>query len=90
MQILVTGDLVHIGLPGEIEAAARWLEALGPAERVMLVPGNHDAYAGDSWPAVAAAWGPYLGGADGHEGFPVVRRLARNGVEVHLVGASSA
>lgn len=90
VQILVTGDLVHIGLPGEIEAAARWLEALGPAERVMLVPGNHDAYAGDSWPAVADAWGPYLGGADGHEGFPVVRRLARNGVEVHLVGASSA
>ena len=90
VQLLVTGDLVHIGLPGEIEAAASWLEGLGPPERVMLVPGNHDAYARDSWPAVAAAWGPYLGGAAGHEGFPVVRRLDLDGVDVHLVGASSA
>ncbi len=60
VQLLVTGDLAHVGLPEEIEAAGRWLEALGPPEQVMLVPGNHDVYAGDSWPAVASAWGPYL------------------------------
>jgi hypothetical protein len=27
---------------------------------VVLVPGNHDSYAADSWPAIVEHWGPYL------------------------------
>ncbi len=70
-QIVVTGDLVQIGLPAEIEAAAGWLAQLGPPRQVMLVPGNHDAYAADSWDAVARAWAPYLGiGSDGNGQLP--------------------
>lgn len=92
--ILVTGDLVHVGLPEEIEAAAGWLRELGPPERVMLVPGNHDVYARDSWPAVAAAWAPYLGvsGSAGHgeARFPTVRRLGDAARPLALIGASSA
>lgn len=97
-QILLTGDLVHLGLPQEIEAAAAWLEALGPPEKVMLVPGNHDLYAVDSSPALAAHWAGYLpehmvrnaaamatGG-----GFPVVRQLAAGPDSVALIGVSSA
>ncbi len=58
--IALTGDLVHIGLAQEIAQAAGWLARLGPPERVLLVPGNHDLYAHDSWSAVQAHWGDYL------------------------------
>ncbi len=42
--IAVTGDLTNIGLPAEFAAAGRWLASLGPADRVAVIPGNHDAY----------------------------------------------
>ncbi len=41
--IVVTGDLVNFSLPGEFERAASWLQALAPADRISVVPGNHDA-----------------------------------------------
>lgn len=76
-QVLVTGDLVHIGLETEIVQAARWLTTLGPPERVMLVPGNHDSYAKDSRDRFEAHWRDYLvqGGTQGLQAFPVVRKL---------------
>jgi 3',5'-cyclic AMP phosphodiesterase CpdA len=96
----VTGDLTHLGLPGEIAAAVAWLERLGPAERVSIVPGNHDAYAGAGGAERWAPWRPYMGDAgarhddsdaDGAEpttrGFPWVRRI---GAAAALVGVSSA
>jgi 3',5'-cyclic AMP phosphodiesterase CpdA len=93
-QILVTGDLAHIGLPAEIRAATAWLESLGPPERVLLVPGNHDVYAADSWAAVVAAWRGYLNvGCDGagpDSGFPTVRELHGVDGPVSLIGLSSA
>jgi 3',5'-cyclic AMP phosphodiesterase CpdA len=47
--ILVSGDLVNIGLPSEYKAALDWLRTLGPPDRVTVIPGNHDAYvAGDA------------------------------------------
>jgi len=93
VHVLVTGDLVHIGLPAEIDAAAEWLESLGPPERVMLVPGNHDVYARDSWPAAAAAWAPYLGvaaAADAAGAYPVRRELTVAGARLRLIGVSTA
>jgi 3',5'-cyclic AMP phosphodiesterase CpdA len=97
-QILVTGDLVHVGLPEEIDAAARWLEALGTPDRVMLVPGNHDVYARDSWPAMARAWQPYLtfpqdfpqDAAGSHALFPLCRRIGNGDGALCLIGLSSA
>ncbi len=95
-QILLTGDLVHLGLPQEIEAAAAWLEALGPPDKVMLVPGNHDLYAVDSTPALLAHWAGYLPAAGDAAavstgvGFPVVRQLAAGADSIALVGVSSA
>ena len=93
--LVVTGDLTHLGLPAEIEAAADWLRALGPPERVFVVPGNHDVYRADSWAAVEAHWGEYLRlapgagsgsgpagvAADCRAGFPT--RVNRDGVELH-------
>ena len=86
--IVVTGDLVHLGLPVEIEAAARWLRSLGTPDRVFVVPGNHDVYRADSWPAVEEHWCEYLRLAPGPNaepgywaGFPT--RLGIDGVEIH-------
>lgn len=42
--IAVGGDLCNIGLPQEHIAALAWLESLGPARSVSVVPGNHDIY----------------------------------------------
>ena len=58
--VAVTGDLTNVSLEQEFIEAARWLERLGPPERVSLVPGNHDVYvavpAERSWDL----WAPYL------------------------------
>ena len=76
--VLVTGDLVHIGLESEMIEAADWLGRLGPPEKIMFVPGNHDNYAQDSLSAMYRHWGLYLpetGGPDGDytSGYPLVR-----------------
>lgn len=98
--IAVTGDLCNIGLPGEYEAAAVWLETLGPHERVSVVPGNHDVYCRLASDAGVARWARWMAGdADaraaleslqGHrdlsERFPYVRHLGG----VAVLGLNSA
>lgn len=83
---VVTGDLVNISLPREFERARAWLEKLAPAERLTLVPGNHDAYVAGAAEAHWSAWAAWMEGARGPAGFPFVRRLGA----VALVGLSSA
>ena len=87
-QILLTGDLAQIGLAKEIEQAGRWLGDLGPAEQVMLVPGNHDVYAHGSVENVHREWAKYLfhGPGSGTNDFPVARKLEG----ISLIGLSSA
>ncbi|MGH8664501.1 MAG: metallophosphoesterase family protein [Burkholderiales bacterium] len=41
--IVITGDVVNFALPEEFARAASWLQALAPADRISVVPGNHDA-----------------------------------------------
>lgn len=78
-QLIVSGDLVQIGLEDEIRQAGEWLSALAPPDRVFLVPGNHDVYAADSWAAVRRHWSAVLPGAapgsadQPDSGYPVVR-----------------
>ncbi|MEM8855816.1 MAG: metallophosphoesterase [Pseudomonadota bacterium] len=84
--IAVTGDLVNIALPEEFDAAAAWLETLGPPEDVTVVPGNHDAYVRGGLENALAAWGPYMASDTGPQTFPIVRR--RNGIV--LLGVSTA
>jgi 3',5'-cyclic AMP phosphodiesterase CpdA len=91
--IVVTGDLVNLGLPAEHEAALRWLEALGGPQRVTVVPGNHDAYVKLRRDTGHRRWQDYMaankdgvafgGGADA--GFPFVRVLG----SVAIVGLAS-
>jgi 3',5'-cyclic AMP phosphodiesterase CpdA len=67
--IAITGDLINFALPQEFRQAASWLEALAPADRISVVPGNHDALVpvADSdglrrwsaWSSADGAW-PYV------------------------------
>lgn len=83
-RIAVTGDIGNIALPAEIAAARTWLAALGSPQRVMAVPGNHDAYVRLPSEAAMVAWAPYVAG-DAGETQPAVRRIG----EVALVGVNS-
>jgi len=81
--VLVTGDITNFSLPGEFRQAVDWLAALAPAQRISLVPGNHDALV-----PVPAAEGLGLWGAWTrlHDGWPFVHRVG----EVSLIGLNSA
>jgi 3',5'-cyclic AMP phosphodiesterase CpdA len=59
-QLLVTGDLTHIGLPSEFVEARDWLRALGDPSRVAVVPGNHDACVVAPWQDTFALWQDYM------------------------------
>ena len=58
--VVITGDLVNLGLPAEFAQAGAWLRNLGTPEWISVVPGNHDAYvrvgAGKSW----EPWADYM------------------------------
>jgi 3',5'-cyclic AMP phosphodiesterase CpdA len=92
--ILVSGDLVNIGLPQEYENALSWLHALGTPEHVSVVPGNHDIYTRLRRHAGVGRWAPYMvsdtWGAAIAPGkaphFPYVRRVG----DVAIVGLNSA
>jgi len=89
-QILVTGDLLQIGLTSEVAQAVQWLPRLGSAGRVMLIPGNHDIYTRKSEAEIRRAWSDYLFHGVGEDGrvvdFPVMREMG----ELCLIGLNSA
>ena len=88
--LVITGDLTQIGQPDEFAQARRWLETLGPPDRVSLVPGNHDSTVAAPWDATYGQWQDWLRGQRGAESgadvFPSLR--IRNGVA--LIGLSTA
>lgn len=84
--IAMTGDLVNFSLDAEIAAGAGWLAALGPPERVGVVPGNHEALVHGFEALIERHWAPYISGDDGRPGFPWLRRRG----DVALIGLSSA
>jgi 3',5'-cyclic AMP phosphodiesterase CpdA len=71
--IAVTGDLTNLSLPAEYKRARAWLDALGTARDVTVIPGNHDVYVPAAVQSPAAFWGVYTRGDDGRSGFPFVR-----------------
>ncbi|MEN8174405.1 MAG: metallophosphoesterase [Pseudomonadota bacterium] len=88
-QIMVSGDLTHVGHPEEIAAARTWLDRLGSIAPTLLVPGNHDLYAADSWSHVQQQWGAYLWSAD-HDGETQAFPSSSTQAHVALIGVSSA
>jgi 3',5'-cyclic AMP phosphodiesterase CpdA len=86
--IVVTGDLVNIALPEEIETARLWLERLGEPHGVTVIPGNHDAYVPGALAQTRRHWRDFMVG-DEHAGavvFPFVRRRG----PVAIIGVNSA
>lgn len=83
---LVSGDLTNLGLHHEYEVALEWLQQLGPSDRVTVIPGNHDAYAGKRWRRSLRLWHDYMASDDGRCQFPTLRRRGM----VALIGLSSA
>lgn len=57
--IAVTGDLTHIGTSDELDDARQWLEELGEARAVSVIPGNHDRYVRDASRQVERRWAPW-------------------------------
>ena len=87
-QLLVTGDLTHIGLPTEFEQARDWLRQLGDPARVAVVPGNHDACVSAPWRDTFALWQDHMtsdpdSGLKG--GFPTLRIRG----EIAFIGLST-
>ncbi|MEM9386357.1 MAG: metallophosphoesterase [Pseudomonadota bacterium] len=58
--MVISGDLLHIGLAEEMRQIRGWLESLRAKLPVFLVPGNHDLYRADS----VAWWQRELGDLD--------------------------
>ena len=94
--IAVTGDLTHLGLAGEGAVAGAWLQTLGPAERVTVVPGNHDRYLAGDWRESLACWLPWLQGDGSQADEPLPAELSalfptlRLRPPVALIGCSTA
>ncbi len=89
--LAITGDLVNLALDGEVELARKWLETLGPPDRVSVVPGNHDAYVPGAFAKACHAWSPWMlsdgaHGFAGRETFPYTRVRG----SVALIGVTSA
>lgn len=88
--VAVTGDLTNVALEPEFPAARRWLERIGDAGFVSLVPGNHDAYVplafGVSW----SHWRDYLASDEDLAGAPVEFPTLRVRGPLALVGVNTA
>ncbi len=86
-QLLVTGDLTHVGLPQEFAQAADWLASLGEARDVAVIPGNHDACVAVPWALGLGQWADYLASDEGGAGeFPSLRVRG----DCAFIGLSSA
>jgi 3',5'-cyclic AMP phosphodiesterase CpdA len=84
--VAMTGDLGHVGLPQEFEAAKDFMSRLGTPEDVSFVPGNHDAYVRGALEECLARFAPYATGDDGRQAFPYLRVRG----PVALIGLSTA
>lgn len=85
--VALTGDLLNIALEAEFAPSRLWLDALGPAQDITFVPGNHDAYVRRITGQSEAHWGDYM--RPDHavpEHFPFLRRRG----PLALIGLSSA
>ncbi|MCA9522586.1 MAG: metallophosphoesterase [Myxococcales bacterium] len=89
--ILCTGDVSNLALQSEFDYVRQRFLAIGGAEKLTLIPGNHDAYVREAtderrFERTFADWFPDPARAVGGHGYPFVKQLG----EVVVVGCSSA
>ena len=88
-QLLITGDLTHIGLPSEFEQAQSWLQTMGAPTNVALIPGNHDACVHAPWSKSFALWAPYMAGDESPRGSSLMPSLRVRG-KIAFIGVNTA
>ncbi len=88
--IAITGDLVNLALPDEFAPARRWLDGVGPPQRVTVIPGNHDAYVRATRHRFAQAFGEYLRGDDAGAGDAIAYPFVRRRGPLTLIATSTA
>ncbi|MGF1649902.1 MAG: metallophosphoesterase family protein [Hyphomicrobiaceae bacterium] len=94
--VIVSGDLINIGLPEEYRAALAWLLELGAPADVSVVPGNHDIYTPLWTESGVGRWQAFMTGEPlpqlhrGTQAFPFVRTLRRGPSSATLIGLNSA
>ena len=81
--IAVGGDLINFATSQEFKASQRWLQNLGTAEKVVTVPGNHEALT-RGWKKRISLWGDYAPLSE--EQAPILRK---EGV-IGLIAVSTA
>ena len=92
--VVITGDIVNIGMREEYLQALAWLKQVGASKDVSVIPGNHDVYVPLLKEPGIGRWNQFMtnDGEDEHihsssrEGFPFVRRRD----DVAIIGLSSA
>ncbi|ABD86944.1 metallophosphoesterase family protein [Rhodopseudomonas palustris] len=86
--IAVTGDLVNLALEQEFAPARRWIEQVGPPDRVSVIPGNHDRYVRGTAERFAETFPDYMSGDDRSNAvvFPFLRRRG----PLVIIGVSTA
>jgi 3',5'-cyclic AMP phosphodiesterase CpdA len=86
--LCLTGDLVNLALPEEIDQATGWLRAVETLGMTCtLVPGNHDALVRPAVAHFMKAWAPWMGmGGGGPAKFPYVMHRG----PAAFIGLSSA
>ena len=87
----ITGDLINLGLPAEIENAKQWLKSLGDPSDHTVVLGNHDAYVRGARDKAMSAWQDWIVGDNGElvsseKDYPVLRRRGK----ISIIGCNSA
>ena len=85
--IAITGDLVNLALPKEIENAKTFLSRLSEPENCTVIGGNHDAYIPGAFAKCMKAWQPFMTGDNVQKiDFPYCR--IRN--DIALIACNSA
>ena len=72
--ILMTGDIVNIGLPAELQIAEEWLLSLGSPNHVSFTPGNHDVYVAGVTKLIEDKFAPWTTSDETGPRFPYLRR----------------
>jgi 3',5'-cyclic AMP phosphodiesterase CpdA len=88
--IAITGDLVNLALPSEFAPAHKWLEGVGPPDRVTIIPGNHDAYVRATQHRFAEAFGDYLRGDGANASDAIVYPFVQRRGPLTLIATSTA
>jgi 3',5'-cyclic AMP phosphodiesterase CpdA len=90
--IVITGDLVHLSLPDEFISIKKWLETIGGADKITVIPGNHDFYVPSGKRLYGNAWNSYITGSSEYitknKKFPfvkIIKNVAIIGVDSNVI-----